>query len=243
MLLLAAAAVAAGCTAPEESTDEDDVPEPPTGGTPPTSNVTAPTGNVSDGGNETEPLGNETEGAVPTREIVVSEGFEGGAANWSRGEDRIAGTDFNWKAERSGAQAHSGDSSLRFTVSGADDSGSVWVVRAVDLGSDEAYAINLTVWAWSANDTSDGLADLLLYVGTTPPQDESSFEPENGGARHAANRAALDLTEGWRAYHLDWATPAPESGKLYVAVGISIALGDGAEFFVDDMRVTFTPLA
>lgn len=151
-------------------------------------------------------------------------------------------------------------------------------------GSSAGMALNLSVWIRSASsggagnlsgDENTGLGNdsagtfVLLWIGTTEPTAASQFDASNGANAHSGVRIPLRQQssgvggtgvggasggDGWELYTLEWATPVPEDGLLYVAVGILVegdggTTGDitsgesGAAFHLDHLMLEFDSMS
>lgn len=193
---------------------------------------------------------------VPTddeddRPIVVTESFESDLAAWERGGDvpedpNNPGNPVAWEIERSTLRAASGSASLRLTLDGRQDDGTIWIVRPIDIVSGRAYDASASVAAWSASESFNTIGHLVASLGPRPPDDEASFPRpgENSTGQHWASgglREPLNRTAGWDRYAFSWQTPVFNMDRLYLAIGISAVWETELTYFVDNITVTLVP--
>lgn len=177
-----------------------------------------------------------------------AEGFEDGF-DWETDadvpDDPNATGPVAWDIARTTERASSGDASLRYFLDGRQDDGTIWATRSLSVERDTAYEVEMAVDAWSASESFNTLAHLVLYGGRHPPDDEGSFPEPNtkktsgatGGLREPLNRA-----EGWDSYSVTWQSAPVDTGAIHVAVGISAVWETEMTYFVDDVEVTATPV-
>lgn len=184
--------------------------------------------------------------------VTYTDGFEAGFAGWARAADvpedpNDPGSPVGWTIDRSTERAASGSASLRYFLDGRQDDGTVWVVRPVTVDPGRAYDVEMQATAWSASESFNTLAHLVMYAGPNRPTTEGSF-PEPGGTSSGAGvtrtgglREALNQAAGWRDYGFTWRTAGVETGSVSIAVGISAVWETEMTYFVDDVAFTATP--
>ncbi len=184
--------------------------------------------------------------------VTFTDGFEGGLSGWETDSDVPAdpnhpGQAVAWRIERSTERAASGSASLRYLLDGRQDDGTIWVVRPVTVDPGRAYDVSMRAAGWSASESFNTLAHLVLFAGPSRPADEGSFPAPGanstgagvtpvGGLREPLNQAA-----GWRNYAFTWQTPELESGTLAIAVGITAVWETELTYFVDDVELMAEP--
>lgn len=182
--------------------------------------------------------------------VTFGDGFEEGLSGWERGadvpEDPNTGGRVAWAIERSTRLARSGDASLRYALDGRQDDGTIWVQRPVEVRSGRAYEASVSAAAWSASESFNTLAHLVMYLGPDPPRDEGSFpapgETSSGEVGTVGGlRDPLNQAEGWRTYSFSLTTPELSTDTLYLAVGISVVWETEVVYFVDDVEAMLVP--
>lgn len=193
-------------------------------------------------------LATETDDPDP---VGFADGFEAGFSGWEVDADVPAdpnepGQPVAWTVARSTERAASGSASLRFSLDGRQDDGTIWAVRPLAVESGRAYDVTVRAEAWSPTESFNTLAHLVMYAGAARPTAEGSFpapgETSSGAGVVATGglREALNRAEGWTRYSFDWATPPLERDTIYVAVGISAVWETELTYFVDDVEGTAT---
>ncbi len=174
--------------------------------------------------------------------LDFGESFEGGFDVWTkRAEFLDENRDVNTEsfARPTTTNSSEGAQSLELGLAATRYGGSVWVVRTVELTPGAAY--DVIAEADVLNGEPGALVDHLFYVGLVAPKDGLSFSPENAGGDHMAVRMRLGGDRVWEKADLQWATPIPASGKVYIAVGASGVSEQGIHVFVDNMTIGFYP--
>lgn len=176
---------------------------------------------------------------------LLTEGFESGTDGWktaaSIGPEEPV-TAFEWRIERSDAQAAEGEWSLGVFTEGAHDDGTAWATRELSppAGAD-AFEVGLQ--AWSESESFNTLRHLVAYLGPERPADEADFpDPDTNstgeeGSSSGGLREPLHLAEGWREYTFRW-QPDDSPETLYLAVGVSVVWEADATHYVDTIEVT-----
>ena len=181
---------------------------------------------------------------APTRDSVLSEGFESGLNGWEPHahigpEEPLSA--FEWEIERSRRQAATGDWSLELVTEGDHDDGTAWVSTELDPG--EATSFSVSLQAWSESESFNTLRNLVAYLGPTEPTAEGDF-PDPGAnstavpdAPYGGLREPLHLAEGWREYSFEW-EPESTPESLFLALGVSVVWEADATHYLDDVVVT-----
>lgn len=188
-------------------------------------------------------------GCLGARETgpVLRESFETGLSNWETvgtiGPEEPHSA-FEWRIDRSQAQAHDGEWSLEIFTEGDHDDGTAWVMSEVQAPADVS-SFEGRVQAWSPSESFNTLRHLVVYLGPNRPREEGSFlgPDENSagiaGAPIGGLREPLHLAEGWREYSFDW-QPATVPNTLYFAVGVSVVWEADATHYVDSIELSAT---
>lgn len=181
-----------------------------------------------------------------------ADGFEEGVTDWETDSDvpddpNDPGNPVDWEIRRSTERAATGSASLRYYLDGRQDDGTIWIVRPFTFEGGRAYEVTMRADAWSASESFNTLAYLVMYAGRTRPTSEGSF-PEPGGNSSDAGvtetgglRETLNQTEGWMPYSFAWKTPTVETDMIYIAVGISAVWETEMTYFVDNIKLSAVP--
>lgn len=184
---------------------------------------------------------------------TVTEGFEDGVKAWTPGSDvpedpNRPGETVAWNITPSDERARGGDWSALYELDGRQDDGTIWLTRQIRVEPGQAYRANVSAWAYSASESFNTRAHLVVSLAEQPPEAEEDFpEPGNNttgdpDAERGGLREALDQAEGWREYRFGWTVPSDANRTLHLAVGISAVWETELEFWVDDVTVELTRL-
>ena len=181
---------------------------------------------------------------VDTTIPKLREGFEGGIGAWQQGADvpldPNTGQPVAWSITPSSEEASEGTASARFDLDGRQDDGTIWLTRPVSLPPGKSHELTLSVKAWSpAASPANEISDLVLYLGSKPPDGEASFDPASGPDR-AALREPLYQQAGWRRYELKATIDPGLSGVVYLAAGVSATWETEITHYLDDVSLEVT---
>ncbi|WP_435125001.1 hypothetical protein [Halobaculum sp. D14] len=176
-------------------------------------------------------------------DALLAEGFESDV-DWETAasigpEEPLSA--FDWRIQRSRAQAATGEWSLELFTEGDHDDGTAWATTTLTPPAD-ASSFSVSLQAWSASESFNALRDLVVLLGPEQPTDESSF-PSPGentsstpGAPAGGPHEPLHLADGWREYGFDW-RPETVPETLHFAVGVSVIWEADAAHYVDDVEI------
>lgn len=181
---------------------------------------------------------------------AFDESFEAGLGQWA--SDAAIGPEvdveaFEWTVGISGAEAASGERSLRVWNEGDYDDGVTWAVHPVPIEQSRAYEAIVSAQFWSESESFNTLRDAVMRLGPEPPETEEEFPQPGvnttalGEVPYGGLREPLWLAEGWREYTFEWTTPELSTDTLYVALGTSVIWEGDATHYIDDVSVTLTP--
>jgi hypothetical protein len=180
----------------------------------------------------------------PSDGALLSEGFEEEIPEWRTRAHigpEVDLSEFEWSAERSREQAHSGEWSLAIYTEGDYDDGTAWATRSVRPPAG-AQKFRVTLSAWSESESFNILRNLVASLGPEAPTAEEDFPaPEENstgdvGAPAGGLRSPLHQREGWLTYTFEW-EPESVPEELFLAVGVSVVWEAGATHYIDDVRV------
>lgn len=184
--------------------------------------------------------------------VEFAERFEDGFSGWETAADvpedpNNPGNPVEWHITRSTDRAATGSASLRYFLDGRQDDGTIWIVRPVEVESGQEYDVRMRAEAWSASESFNTLAYLVMYAGPDRPTTEGSFpdpganSSEAGVTERGGLREVLNQAEGWVSYSFSWETPTLERDNIYVAAGISAVWETEMTYFIDDIELSATP--
>jgi hypothetical protein len=171
-----------------------------------------------------------------TTNIVQSQGFEEGFGDWVSDADvpldpNNPGQPVEWHVSLVSNISHSGQNSLRLFIDGSQDDGTVWVEKEVDVPRNSLIRVVLSFWFYSTEQSDNEIAVVCAYANLANPEVEADFT-----FLGSANEVA-----GWRDYSLMTSLYSGSSGKLWVAVGISVSWETRMTYYVDDIEIKTGP--
>lgn len=184
--------------------------------------------------------------------IEFTDGLEEGFMGWTRDSDvpedpNNHGNPVAWMITHSTERATDGTASLRYYLDGTQDDGTIWIVQPITVDSGHTYNMRMQVDAWSASESFNTLAHLVMYAGPSRPTSEGSF-PSPGTSSSDAGvtdtgglREPLNQVEGWQTYSFSWKTPTLQMDAIYIATGISAVWETEMTYFIDNITLTATP--
>lgn len=188
-------------------------------------------------------------GPGPAPDTDLPDSFEDGLTGWTIGHDVPRDPDSGetgyWQVNISDERAHTGDRSVRMSVTGRYDDGTVWIVRPVDVEAGRRYVAEFEVQAWSGGRGTQ--SDLVALLARDPPREETDF-PEhetNSTGRdwdHGGMREPLNRRRGWVRYSFTWETPTLPADRLHLAVGVTVTWETRIVHHLDDVDLRMTPV-
>lgn len=166
------------------------------------------------------------DGTAPPTATLENADFESGLAGWTKGfdlpdEPGNPGTKVDASAVSSTERASSGARSVRFTLDGSADDGTVWVQQEADLSGVDT----LTVDGYSRQESFNTIAELAVYAGPVPETGLSEVDFDRS--------QATEDHEGWKTYEY----AVDHDGPGLVAVGINVVWETTVRRYLDSVRL------
>jgi hypothetical protein len=134
---------------------------------------------------------------------------------------------FNWSITRSTDRALHGAFSLKATLDGTNDDGSIWVERRF-LGPPGSLAtIHLSFWLWSPTQADINTWPVLAFLGGRNPQIEEDF----------AIIGQTEQARGWTRYSYQKTVKVGDSGVVWAAFGLGATSEFERTYYLDLVRV------
>jgi hypothetical protein len=155
-------------------------------------------------------------------------GFERGLRGWERDHQIDCEQDpepctFNWRIVRSTEQAKGGTTSLKATLDGTNDDGTIWLERQFDIRG--RTTVEVSFWLWSETEADINTWPVVAYIGRQNPEHETDFTIVGQTDRKA----------GWSRYTL---TRTVSGRNVWVAFGFGATWESERTYFLDSVRVT-----
>jgi hypothetical protein len=159
-------------------------------------------------------------------------GFENSLQGWARDhfidcEQDPTPCTFDWKINRSTQQAKSGTRSLKGTLNGLNDDGTIWMERQFNFGANSEATVVMSFWLWSKEESDFNTWPVVAFIGKRNPETEEDFTIVGQTDRRA----------GWTRYELTRTVSTGATGKVWVAFGFGATWETERAYFMDSVWV------
>ena len=169
--------------------------------------------------------------------IALTEDFEqlpgdGNLGEWTANghvpiDPNGLGNPVQWHIRRAANVSRSGLYSAEFFIDGAQDDGTIWLERKINVKANTQIRVGVSFWLYSEQESFNTIAAVVVYAGVTKP-----FFEEDFAVVGAANEAV-----GWKKYVYTLTLNTDSSGDLWVAVGISVRWETCMTYYIDDVKI------
>ena len=158
--------------------------------------------------------------------------FENSLQGWTKDhfidcEQEPTPCTFEWKINRSTQQAKSGSHSLKGTLNGLNDDGTIWMERQFSFAPNTQATVVLSFWLWSEQEADINTWPVVGFIGKRNPETEENFSIVGQTERKA----------GWARYELTRTLSTGATGKVWVAFGFGATWESERSYFLDSVRV------
>jgi hypothetical protein len=166
-----------------------------------------------------------TAGAAPSgsgsaAQATCGSSFESGFEGWQPDSDGLAR---DWAITLSREQASDGVQSLRYWTDGTTDDGTVWVERQLRVQPFRTVTVDVSFDLWSEFYSDFNRWPVVAFAGARNPAAEADFVKVGEDWDHV----------GWKRYSLRQTVRAGQSGRIWVAYGVSVVWETQRTHFVD----------
>lgn len=179
----------------------------------------------------------EDEGTGPDGIVVFETSFEDGLDGFAEDGTDLDDPPVDWSIARSDEQADDGDWAVRLELDNLNDAGKIWIERAFDLDPGAAYDVEVT-YAFGTSDFGD-INNWTIVAGVGPQDPESVDDLTFQGATGTGNDEDVGLVWLEKSFALSATTNA--AGELWVSIGVWGTFETLRTYYVDDLRIEFTP--
>lgn len=163
--------------------------------------------------------------------------FESGLDGFTADGTDLDDPPIEWSIERTNDRADEGAWSVRFDLDNLNDAGKIWIERAFDLEADVAYDVEVT-YAFGTSDFGD-INTWTIIAGVSPGdpevRDDLVFQGTTG------NGEDQDVGVVWLEKSHAFTATAGAGGELWVALGVWGTSEFPRTYYLDDVRIEFTP--
>ncbi len=161
------------------------------------------------------------------------EGFEEGLGDWVKDADlpldpNNPGHPVAWNISRVTSLSSSGQYSLEFYIDGRQDDGTIWIEKEIPAKSSSQMHVRVSFEFYSEQESFNVIAGVCAYAGISNPTLEEDFV-----VLGPANEVA-----GWKRYTHEKTFYTDSSGKVWVALGITVRWETEMTYNIDDIRIT-----
>jgi hypothetical protein len=170
---------------------------------------------------------------APTNPAVCDEGFEQGLGDWVKDADlpldpNNPGHFVAWNISRVNSLSFSGQYSLELFIDGRADDGTIWIEKEILGESDSQIHVTISFEFYSEAESFNTIAGVCAYVGISNPTLEEDFVVIG-----LANEVA-----GWKRYTHEKTLTTGSTGKVWVALGITVRWETEMTYNIDDVKIT-----
>ena len=117
---------------------------------------------------------------------------------------------------------------MELYIDGKQDDGTVWIEREFSAKRNTQIQVEVTFDFYSESESFNVIAAVVGFAGTSNPEAEADFT-----VLGQANEVS-----GWKRYTHTATVNTGSSGKVWVAVGISVRWETEMAYNLDDVKVT-----
>lgn len=179
----------------------------------------------------------EDDGIGPPDGLVFETSFESGLDGFAPDGTDLDDPLVEWDVALTTELSFDGDHAVRLTLDNLNDAGKIWIERRFELEPDRAYDVELS-YAFASADFGD-VNHWTLIAGAVPrdPEtvDDLPFQGSTGNGRDA------DAGFVWLELLTTQAVTTGPTGEVWLALGVWGTSEFPRSYYLDDVRVSFTP--
>lgn len=166
-------------------------------------------------------------------ETSFETGFDGFTADGTDLDD----PPIEWSIERTNDRADEGAWSVRLDLDNLNDAGKIWIERAFDLEAGRAYDVEVS-YAFGTSDFGD-INTWSIIAGVAPESPETTDDLTFQGS--TTTGSDQDVGVVWLEKNHAFTATAGASGELWVSLGVWGTSEFPRTYYLDDLRIEFTP--
>lgn len=164
--------------------------------------------------------------------------FESDLGGWAADATDLDDPPVTWSIVRSDELAERGDWSVELFLDNENDAGKIWIERAFELTPGASYDVEVAFDLASADFGIVNRWRIIAGVSAENPEiaDDLSFQDETG------NGAEDDVGFVWlpKRYAFQNVEADPDTGVLWVSIGVWGTFETPRTYFIDDVELIFT---
>ena len=169
--------------------------------------------------------------------------FESGMEGWTaHGVDLlVGGQEIDWSITPSRDRASDGAQSLRIYLDNMTDAAKIWAERELEMRTSQSYDVRID-FAFATADYGDvNLFRVIAGAFTSPPRRREALAP--AFQDETGNGSSTDAGYRWQTRTYSTMATPDASRRIRVVVGVWGTWETARTYYIDDVRITATPLA
>ncbi|UCE95145.1 MAG: hypothetical protein JSV51_05240 [Candidatus Bathyarchaeota archaeon] len=160
------------------------------------------------------------------------EDFEQGLGDWLKDADlpldpNNPGHSVTWNISRVTKISSSGQYSLELHIDGRQDDGTIWLEKEIQTKNNSQIHVTISFEFYSEQESFNIIAGVCAYAGISNPTLEEDFT-----VLGPANEV-----EGWKRYTHKKTLITDSTGKVWVALGITVRWETEMTYNIDDIKI------
>ena len=151
----------------------------------------------------------------------------------------FGGSEAIWSITRSQELAADGATSLRLYVVNLSDAAKIWIEQPFALEPNTTYDVDIEYAFATADYGLLNLFTIVTGVLQSSPEDAGDLAPTFQGT--TSNGASSDVGYQWLRKRYQFTAESGAVGRLYVVIGVWGTYEVTRTYYVDDVRISFTP--
>jgi hypothetical protein len=173
----------------------------------------------------------------PDGTVVFETSFETGLDGFAADGADLDDPPVEWTIERSQEEANEGAWSVRLELDNLNDAGKIWIERAFDLEPGLTYDVDVS-YVFGTSDFGDiNTWSIITGVDPDSPEEAEDLTFQGGTSTGEDEEVGIVWLEKSHAFT---ATAGP-SGELWASLGVWGTFETLRTYYVDDLRIEFTP--
>jgi hypothetical protein len=173
----------------------------------------------------------------PDGRVTFETSFETGLDGFASDGTDLDDPPIEWSIERTQEEAAEGAWSVRLDLDNLNDAGKIWIERAFDLEPGAAYDVEVT-YAFGTSDFGD-INTWTIIAGVDPENPEVVGDLTFQGSTSTGGDEDVGVV--WLDKSHSFTATAGASGELWVSLGVWGTSEFPRTYYLDDIRIEFTP--
>lgn len=173
----------------------------------------------------------------PDGRVTFETSFETGLDGFASDGTDLDDPPIEWSIQRTQEEADEGEWSVRLDLDNLNDAGKIWIERAFDLEPGATYDVDVT-YAFGTSDFGD-INTWTIIAGVDPANPEVVDDLTFQGSTTTGEDEEVGVV--WLDKSHSFTATAGASGELWVSLGVWGTSEFPRTYYLDDVRIEFTP--